>query len=254
MAQDISIAVLTDVHGNAFAAEEVIADIRKAQPDIIVNLGDQVWGQANPAAALELQLALNAVEVRGNNDERLILPTHQLTPAHIRLQAWLAHQLPERERERLATLPLTALLAEESVLAAHGTPASPWDSLLFTWDGQAFRQRSDHEVRERLDIPSSVEVVVVGHMHREEVRMLDGRLLINVGPLSFQNDGDPRARWALLTRRNNAWSVRHRRVAFNYQACAAWIRSAPGIDVSELELHLHPVTDPLLVEEVVTAP
>lgn len=51
---DLRIAVLSDVHGNAFAAEAVLQDIKRRSPDLTVNLGDQVWGQADPLRALEL--------------------------------------------------------------------------------------------------------------------------------------------------------------------------------------------------------
>ncbi|WP_261663449.1 metallophosphatase family protein [Deinococcus sp. Marseille-Q6407] len=69
MSADLRLAVLSDVHGNAFAAQSVIQDIRSCAPDLTVNLGDQVWGQTDPLRALE---------------------------------QWLATQLPAPERERLA--------------------------------------------------------------------------------------------------------------------------------------------------------
>lgn len=245
MPQDLTVAALTDVHGNAFAAQAVIADIRRVQPDVIINLGDQVWGQADPRRALEFQSALRAVEVRGNNDERLTMPAEHLIPEYIRLQTWLAERLPESERVRLATLPLTATIAEGTVLVAHGTPASPWDSLLLNWDGAAFTRRTEREIQERLDLPDGVEVVLVGHSHREDVRTLRGRLLVNVGAVSFQNDGDPRARWTLLRRRREVWSVEHHRVPFDWDAAAAWVLANRPVFPEEVDLHVRPVDQPL---------
>ncbi len=61
-------AVISDSHANSFALEAVLADIRASAPDVIINLGDQVWGQVDPLAAYEMQEQLNAVEVRGNNE------------------------------------------------------------------------------------------------------------------------------------------------------------------------------------------
>ena len=109
------IAVLSDTHGNAFAVEAVIRDIQAHAPDAIVNLGDQIWGQANPLRALELQRELGAIEVRGNNDELLVLPPREL-PAHKQLLGkWLTEQLPPLELERLANLPTTAALANGEI-------------------------------------------------------------------------------------------------------------------------------------------
>ncbi|GMA14016.1 metallophosphoesterase [Deinococcus metallilatus] len=224
MPSDLSIAILTDAHGNAFALEAVIQDIRHHSPDVIVNLGDQVWGQADPVGALMLQRALGAVEVRGNNDERLVTPAAELHPQLARLQAWLAEQLPRAELERIATLPTTASLVHGAVLAAHGTPATPWDSLLLSWDGSGYVRRPEHEIRERLNVAAATEVVLVGHMHREDVRSVDGCLLVSVGPVSSQGDGDPRARWALLTRRGGRWQMEARRVEYDWDAAASWER------------------------------
>lgn len=230
MLSDLRIAVLTDTHGNAFALKAVIQDLRRHAPDVIVNLGDQVWRQADPARALADQRALGAVEVRGkvevrgNNDERLVTPAHELHPPHAHLQAWLAERLPRSELERIATLPTTASLADGAVLAAHGTPTTPWDSLLLGWDGTRYVRRPAHEIRERLIVPESTEVVLVGHMHREDVRVIDGRLLVSVGPVSSQGDGDPRARWALLRRHEGRWQVEARRVTYDWDAAARWER------------------------------
>lgn len=245
MPQDLSVAVLTDVHGNAFAIQAVVLDIEAERPDLTVNLGDQVWGQADPMTALEVQRSLGALEVRGNNDERLTLPGEQLSSAHRKLQNWLARQLPAHERQRLATLPLTVTLADGAVLAAHGTPTSAWDSLLLSWDGQTFAHRPEADVLERLNLPEAVEVVLVGHMHRESTRHVGGRLLVNVGPVAYQNDGDPRARWALLTRRRGVWTVQHHRVEYDTRAAARWMAANHAPHLEETELHLRPVTDPI---------
>lgn len=220
-----------------------MADIHRTRPDVMVNLGDQVWGQADPRRALELQRSLGAVEVRGNNDERLTMPAEKLAPAHVHLQAWLAERLPESERVRLATLPLTASIAEGAVLAAHGTPASPWDSLLLSWNGTTFTRRTDRDILDRLNLSGEVEVVLVGHTHRADERTLQGCLLVNVGAVTFQNDGDPRARWTLLRRRRGVWSAAPRRVPFNWEAAAAWVLANQPVFSGEVDLHVHPVTD-----------
>ncbi|MFC4638980.1 metallophosphoesterase family protein [Deinococcus hohokamensis] len=224
MPSDLRVAVFSDVHGNGFAMAAVAADIRRQGPDLCMNLGDQLWGQADPVRALEQQQSLDAVEVRGNNDERLIMPAADLGPALAPLQAWLAPQIPAAELQRIAPLPTTASLAGGAVLAAHGTPASPWDSLLLGWNSSGYVRRPEPELRQRLPLETAAEVVLVGHMHREDVRHLDGRLLVSVGPVSAQGDGDPRARWALLTRRAGRWAVEARRVVYDWNAADAWER------------------------------
>ncbi|GHG07683.1 metallophosphoesterase [Deinococcus piscis] len=245
MSADLRLAVLSDVHGNAFAAQAVIQDIRACSPDLTVNLGDQVWGQADPLRALELQRGLDAVEVRGNNDELLERPLDDL-PEHKRaLGNWLAATLPLTERKRLATLPLRAALVGGEVLASHGTPATPWDSLLlhFDYDTRLFRRRSESELSERLQGFGGHRVYLVGHMHRADTRTVGDTLLVGTGPVNWPNDGDRRAAWTLLERRGGQWQAEHRRVTYDWDAAARWIRESGAPEQGEIDLILNPASD-----------
>lgn len=244
MSADLRLAVLSDVHGNAFAAEAVLQDIKRRSPDLTVNLGDQVWGQADPLRALELQRGLGAVEVRGNNDELLTLPPEELPPHKRAVGAWLAEQLPLPERIRLAALPLNVVLVGGEVLASHGTPASPWDSLLLHYDygTRLLRRRSKAELAERLQGFGGHRVYLVGHMHRADTRRVGDTLLVASGPVNWPNDGDPRAGWTLLERRSGQWHAEHRRVAYDWDAAARWIRNSGAPDQGEIDLILKPAS------------
>lgn len=246
----LTVAVLTDVHGNGFAAEAVAEDIAHFQPDAIINLGDQLWGQANPALALEVQKSLGAYEVRGNNDERLTLSStdERMDDPRIALQNWLRGEVPTVELERLSHLPTEMTLLDGQILAAHGTPGNPWGSLLWGWEygpmnALTFWRRSDEEIAERLAGFAEMPVVLVGHTHREAVQHWHGRLLVNVGPVAHQNDGDPRARWTLLRREAGQWTAEMRRVAYDWQGTANWIRQGDGPNKGEADLHDQPSRD-----------
>jgi predicted phosphodiesterase len=79
----MKLAILTDVHGNRFALEAVLRDIEANKPDSIANLGDQVWGAADPAGAWTLQQSLGAVTVRGNTDEFMASNPSELSVTRI---------------------------------------------------------------------------------------------------------------------------------------------------------------------------
>lgn len=127
------VAVFGDVHGNRFALEAVAGDIETHRPDAWVNLGDQVFGGADPAGAWHLQQQLKAgygvLEVRGNTDERLGQPLTETTEKRGML-TWLHTQLPRGAGASVAALPTSVTLADGEVLAAHGTPDSAWTYLL----------------------------------------------------------------------------------------------------------------------------
>lgn len=212
-------AVISDTHGNAFALEAVLKDIRAASPDLIFNLGDQLEGSADPARAAELQAALGAVEVRGNNEEKL-WPGGRRNALTLEIGAWLETQVSEELRQRLAALPLTAQV--EGIFVCHGMPDSAWDSLLWVWDKNGFyRSRDPRELRQIIE-PLGAEVVICGHTHRPGATRVGDTLLVNCGAVSDQVDGDPRARWTLLEQRGGHWSADFRAVPYDIEAAVAW--------------------------------
>ncbi|MEF2278264.1 metallophosphoesterase family protein [Deinococcus sp. YIM 134068] len=215
------VAVFGDVHGNRFALEAVVQDMERHAPDAWVNLGDQVFGGADPAGVWQLQQDLKArhevLEVRGNTDERLGQPLTETTEKREML-AWLHGVLPEGTGTYVAGLPTSVTLMSGEVLAAHGSPDSAWTYLLL--DGKAWA--SDDLVQERLGDTGAARVVVVGHSHQEHLRQLGPLTVVNVGAVSRQKDGSPLARWVLLEREQGAWSVTFRRVPYDVEAAARW--------------------------------
>ena len=209
------------MHGNRFALEAVVADALRHSPDAWVNLGDQVFGGADPAGAWHLQQTLKArygvSEVRGNTDERLGERSSETTEKRAMLE-WLHRVLPEGAAASVAALPTSATLANGAVLAAHGTPDNAWTYLLL--DGRTWA--SDALVIKRLGDIGGARTVVVGHSHREHLRQIGPLTVVNVGAVSRQKDGSPLARWVLLEGEDAVWNVSFRRVAYDVEAAALW--------------------------------
>lgn len=218
------LAVLGDVHGNAFALRAVLNDIAAASPDEVLNLGDAVWGAADPATAWALQQEHAPPSVRGNTDERVA----GLKDGKAALRDWLLPLLPEDAARTLGALPTTLDTAGGEVRLAHGSPRSPWEDLLLTRDDGRSRPATRPEIRERLG-DFAGRVVVVGHTHWEMLSVVDGVTVVNAGPVSRQKDGLPHARWVLLTRQAGVWNAEFRRTPYDTAAAAAWARThGPG--------------------------
>ena len=217
----MKIAVFGDVHGNRFALEAVVADIERHAPDAWVNLGDQLFGGADPAEAWRIQQDLKAkygvLEVRGNTDERLGEPLTEATQKRAMLE-WLHSVLPEGAGAYVSELPTSVTLADGAVLAAHGTPDSAWTYLLL--DGKSWA--SDAQVLERLGDTGQARVVMVGHSHQEHLRQIGPLTVVNVGAVSRQKDGSPLARWVLLEGEGDHWNATFQRVAYDVEAAACW--------------------------------
>lgn len=234
--------MISDVHGNAFALEAVLRDLHEAAPDLTVNLGDQVEGSADPARAAALQLDLaraGALEVRGNNEEKL-WPGGRRSPLSREYGAWLEAHVDPALLARLAALPLTARALDGALFACHGTPESAWDSLLWVWQpegegGGFYRARDPRELCALVE-PLGAEVVLCGHTHRPGATRVGDTLVVNAGAVSDQVDGDPRARWTLLTRGRDGWSVEFRTVPYDIEAAVRWSEAHTPFGLGEGEL------------------
>lgn len=210
------IAVIGDVHGNAFALEAVLKDLKTQAPDLTVNLGDQVHGRADPALAYVLQQQLQpTAEVLGSA-EPLLDDQDDFT-------RWLNSQLPAGAKEHLMGLPLTQAVLDGEVLLCHGDLHSSNGHLLWSWQLGPYLTQGFQDLRNHL-AETAARVVLSGHTHREGMTRLDDVLVVNAGAVSHQVDGDPRARWTLLEHREGRWWVDFRRVTYDWNAAAEWVQ------------------------------
>jgi predicted phosphodiesterase len=118
------VAVISDMHGNDIAFEEVEADIRQRKIDQIVCLGDAIQGGPQPAAVVQRLRALNCPVVIGNADAWLIsgvetadegIPSERLKKMGD-IRNWSLSQLTEDDRAFIANFQPTVTLNLEDGL------------------------------------------------------------------------------------------------------------------------------------------
>src|SRR5665213_1202930 len=110
------IALLADIHGNVWALEAVLADVRKQGVDALLNLGDVLHGALKPRATYDLLRSTNiALTIRGNQDRELFEPNPDP-----RTQ-WMIRDLGADAIDWVRVLPETAVF-ENEVLLCHGSP------------------------------------------------------------------------------------------------------------------------------------
>src|SRR6202042_3518788 len=68
----MKIAAVSDIHGNLFALDAVLADIDRRGVDLIVNLGDILSGPLLPAETAERLMALDLPTIRGNHERQVL--------------------------------------------------------------------------------------------------------------------------------------------------------------------------------------
>jgi predicted phosphodiesterase len=208
------IAVISDIHGNLRALEEVLYDITERSVDMTVNLGDCVTSPLWPRETLELLDTLALPTVRGNHDRFIALPREAMDTESV---AFTHDALTEPQRLSLGALP-PSLEVADGVLAVHGSPRSDVEYLLEDKvDGRLARLTAD-AIAERLgDV--SAELILCGHSHTQHMACdRRGRLVLNPGSVGcpryadnadrlVNEAGSPHARYAVATKRGTSWSV-----------------------------------------------
>jgi predicted phosphodiesterase len=223
------LAVISDIHANLAALEEVLDDIDTRGVDSTINLGDCVSGPLWPQETMELLTARGIPTVRGNHDRFLLdHPAERLG----RSDKFALEALSEAWIQTLFDLPATIEVSAE-VLAVHGTPTDDNTYLLEDTDSGRMAPSPRADVMARMGDAMGREVVLCGHSHRQSVTQLPGGpLVINPGTVGCPVSPDsrlaralefrsPHARYAVLTRRRGHWGAELFALPYDWARAAA---------------------------------
>jgi putative phosphoesterase len=180
------IAVLSDVHGNAPALRAVLAEVERADVDLIVFGGDLTWGPL-PEETFELVRGLDARFVRGNAD-RAVLENVSETER----EQWMQARHTEELRDFLATFEEQVVVDVEGlgpVRLCHGSPRTDEECVTPETPEERVREFSEG-VDER--------VIVTAHVHIQFDREVAGIRSVNAGSVGLPYEGRPGAYWAML--------------------------------------------------------
>ncbi|MCL4503356.1 MAG: metallophosphatase family protein [Deltaproteobacteria bacterium] len=222
------IALISDIHSNLEALESVLERLVHEEVDFILNLGDLVGYNANPAECLALLKSRPDIHnLAGNHDLALLSPERAEAFNIIAYQAlkWCREQVQSFDLEFLQRLPLT--LKAPGFWACHGTPTSPDTYIAYHFQGK--------QVLRDLSKTSGISVCFFGHTHhralwyrdiRGKVGLQnlapkidlnpDGHYLINPGSVGQPRDGSPEAAYAVFD--DAAFSIQFKSVPYDVAA------------------------------------
>jgi predicted phosphodiesterase len=223
------IALVSDIHGNLPALEEVLADTRRRGVTSIVNLGDSLSGPLLPLETARFLMQQDWVQLAGNHERQLLEfaekgggPSDAY--AHARLT-------PEVFDWMKSLQPARALDTE--VFLCHGTPRSDVEGFLDSIEGDRTRPATAAEIAERCTL-ATPRVIACGHTHIPRVaRSASGQLLVNPGSVGLQayeddhphryvvENGDVYARYATIEQRGGNWHAQIHPVPYDFESMAA---------------------------------
>jgi len=202
------VAVISDIHGNLHALEASIAVLEDEQPDAIWCLGDLVGYGPRPNECCARVAALADVCLIGNHDLGVLeqISLEEFSHEAAESAHWTREVLEDSARSYMSGLTPGAEIPEASAELYHASPRDPvWEYVL---DAGSMRAALEDTVQ---------PLILVGHSHvplwailhegqlqaahapeGTELKLSEGRVLINPGSIGQPRDGDPRAAFAVL--------------------------------------------------------
>jgi diadenosine tetraphosphatase ApaH/serine/threonine PP2A family protein phosphatase len=234
----VSIAIVSDVHGNRHAFEAVLEDVVRCGCTEVWSLGDLVGYGASPNECVTLAQEHARVSLAGNHDLAVTgaLAVEDFSEAARAAARWT---------RSIATAETLAYLEARRpqdgsgpVGLYHASPRDPvWEYVL-----------SPLQAAECLDVQPE-RIALIGHSHvalafwraaegvtegavrrdGDRADLAHGEWLLNPGSVGQPRDGDPRAAWLELDVEH--WRAVYHRVDYDIEAAAEAIREA-GLPVS----------------------
>ena len=188
----MKILALYDIHGNPDALDAVLGDSRAQAPDVVVVGGDAVPGPLTRQALDRLDGFNVPVRwVRGNGEREVAAAAAGRSgsapegedPA-VRTAVATVAQLGAARARALGKLPLTQTI--DGVLFCHASPRR---------DDEMLTRLSPAERWSEALAGIDAALVVGGHTHQQDDRLVDGVRFINAGSVGLPYEGDGGARW-----------------------------------------------------------
>ena len=228
---NFQLAVLSDIHGNRWALEAVLNNIKQREIKHIVNLGDCFYGPLDPGGTAQILVGLDIPTVRGNED-RIIVETpvgSEISPT----LHYVREHLKPGHFQWLKKLKMTAVVYENFFLC-HGSPQQDDEYLLVNVLETGVLPRKPGELTAVLSMLSQdPRVFLCGHDHvPRTVYLPEGRLIVNPGSVglpAYTDDlpyfhametGTPHARYSIISRSGDNWKVENIAVPYPWELAA----------------------------------
>lgn len=185
----MKIGLISDIHSNAPALEEVLYYLEDAKVDKIIHAGDVIGYNPFPNEVIQMLIDHKVEGIKGNHE--MILLTGDISRASSpaeRAIEWTKSVLSVKSRKYLSDLDDALRFEFEGVPLAvfHGSPSDAWEYV------EAVFATSD------LLEETGADILVLGHTHKPFARELKLGMIVNPGAVGQPRDRDWRASLAIL--------------------------------------------------------
>ena len=200
----MKIAVISDIHSNIYALEEVLLDIEKRQVDLVVCTGDLVGYGTRPNEVIELIKKNKILTIMGNYDDAIgnykivcgcDYPDQKDAEKASLSMAFTGEETTDENKKYLSNLPLEASLKfnNKTIKFVHGSTRVINEYL-------KENSKEADEVMEEL----KEDILVCGHTHIPYVKYYNEKLLVNAGSVGKPKTNTPNANYVIINIDNNS--------------------------------------------------
>ncbi len=223
------IGIISDIHGNSIALENVLAQVNRERVDQTVCLGDSIFGGPQPRQVLSRLRELGLPIIMGNTDDFFVHPPtpepeNENDQRIMEMIDWAYAQFSSDDLNFMKRLePRIEMPLENgaTLLCYHGSPDSNTGLIVAT--------TPDDELARKLGNYRAT-VMAGGHTHTQMFRRFEGSILMNPGsvgmPLERGVKGAPDRRppwseFAILTSDKDSLGIEFRRVPLDVDTMVA---------------------------------
>lgn len=199
----MKIAVISDIHGNHYALEAVMDDMRKEKVEKVFVLGDTVGYYYAPDIVFDLLEEWDYTLIKGNH-ESFLKPVQQDEVISKKIKSkygsgiiYALKRMKDKDLKFLVEAPetLSCNLGGINFLLCHG---APWDSNEYLYPD------SDKNVLLKT-LQYNVDYVLAGHSHYPFAFSLGNKTLINSGSVGQSRSKGGVAEWVLINLSNRTY-------------------------------------------------
>ncbi len=203
---NIKLAVISDIHSNIFALEEVLKDIKKRKVDFILNLGDSLYGSIDPKGCADILISSSIISICGNEDS-ILLEKNVNTNDH-KSFLFTCDNIKDHHFNWIKSLPFDKIINEQ-IYICHGTPCS-FNKYLIEDVSLGFPKIKEINELQKCIESINQKIIICGHSHLQNVIKINDKTIINPGSVGIQayddttpvyhimQSGSPHTRYSIL--------------------------------------------------------
>ncbi|MGN4425107.1 metallophosphoesterase family protein [Bacillus cereus group sp. MYBK30-1] len=222
----MKIAIISDVHGNSHALKAVLKDIARRKVEMIINLGDSVYGPLDPLGTIEILMSSEMIHIKGNCDRMLWEPIQEQSTT----LTFVQNQLTNNHIDWLKQHPSQFIV--DDILFCHGTPISDEVYLLEEIGENGAVLKNEKIIMDQLQNIEQ-KIIICGHTHIPRVVYLtNGKVIINPGSVGLpaykdelpvvhkMESGTPHAKYVVIEKMLGEWIIEQISVPYNWEGAA----------------------------------